>query len=141
MNTYDLFGWYSAESYPDRVAPVAPSNTSLTTTPGELRANWTGHEWVDLPYVHYSAPAPVIPVPEKVTRRQGKQALLLAGLLDSVQPAIDAIPDATQRKLMNIEWNDSQDFERHRPSLIALATGLGLNSQQLDALFIQAATL
>lgn len=89
-----------------------------------------------LPYV-----APPTPVPTEVTRRQAKQALLLNGLLPSVQPAIDAIPDPTQRAMIQIEWDDSQVFERDRPALIALGTALGLSSAQLDALFIQASTL
>ena len=94
---------------------------------------------VEADTVTWPAPAPV--VPESVTRRQAKQALALNGLLSSVQPALDAIPDATQRTLMQIEWDDSQVFERHRPSLIALATALGLSSAQFDALFTQAAAL
>lgn len=89
-----------------------------------------------LPYV-----APPTPVPASVTRRQAKQALLLAGLLGNVQPAIDAIPDATQRAMIQIEWDDSQVFERDRPALIALGTALGLDDAALDALFTQAATL
>ena len=35
-------------------------------------------------------------VPRSVTRRQARQALLLAGLLDNVQPAINAIPEDDQ---------------------------------------------
>ena len=77
-------------------------------------------------------------VPAKVTRRQVRQALLLAGLLDKVQPAIDAIPDPQQRQLAQIEWDDSQDFERHRPLLIQLGYALGLDDAGLDAIFIQA---
>lgn len=80
-------------------------------------------------------------VPASVTRRQAKQALLLAGLLGQVQPAIDAIADPTQRALIQIEWDDSQVFERDRPALIALGTALGLDSLALDALFIQASQL
>lgn len=80
-------------------------------------------------------------VPQSVTRRQARQALLLAGLLDNVQPALDAIPDATQRRLMQIEWDDSQEFHRNRPALLALAGALGLNSSQIDQLFITAAGL
>jgi hypothetical protein len=80
-------------------------------------------------------------IPKSVTRRQAKQALLLAGLLSHVQPALDAIPDATQRGLAQIEWDESLEFERARPLLINLATALGLSSAQLDALFVQAATL
>ena len=77
-------------------------------------------------------------VPAKVTRRQARQALLLAGLLDKVQPAIDAIPDPQQRQLAQIEWDDSQDFERYRPLLIQLGYALGLDDAGLDAIFIQA---
>lgn len=83
----------------------------------------------------------VASVPASVTRRQAKQALLLNGLLGNVQPAIDAIPDAMQRAMIQIEWDDSQVFERGRPALIALGSALGLSSAQLDALFIQAAQL
>ena len=86
---------------------------------------------------------PTLPstVPQSVTRRQAKQALAATGKLDLVQPAIDAIPNALQRTMMQIEWDDSQVFERNRPSLIALGTGLGLTSEELDNLFTLAATL
>lgn len=49
---FDLFGWYTGEVDDSvrRSAPVAPANTSTTTTDGELRANWTGREWVDRQY-------------------------------------------------------------------------------------------
>ena len=80
-------------------------------------------------------------VPVSVTRRQAKQALLLNGLLANVQPAIDAIPDATQRAMIQIEWDDSQVFERDRPALITLGSALGLSDIQLDTLFIGAAQL
>lgn len=86
------------------------------------------------------APGPA-PIPAKVTRRQARQALLLAGKLSAVQPAIDAIADPTQRALVQIEWEDSLEFERNRPSLIALATAIGLDATGIDALFVQAAAL
>lgn len=90
----------------------------------------------------YVPPEPEPPyVPASVTRRQAKQALLLNGLLGNVQPAIDAITDATQRAMIQIEWDDSQVFERNRPALIALGAALGLTNAQLDALFIEAAQL
>ena len=80
-------------------------------------------------------------VPQSVTRRQARQALLLAGLLDAVPLALAAIPDATQRRLALIEWEDSLTFERQRPLLIQLSTALGLSSEQLDQLFITADSL
>ena len=80
-------------------------------------------------------------IPQKVTRRQGKQALSINGKLSLVQPAIDAIADAAERAMIQIEWDDSQEFERTRPSVIAIGTAIGLSSSQLDDLFVLAATL
>jgi hypothetical protein len=81
-------------------------------------------------------------VPASVTARQAHQALIVMGLYDQVAPAINAIADATQRRLVQAEWDKSQVFERNRPALIALATGaLGMTEQQLDDLFVFAATL
>jgi len=86
-------------------------------------------------------PEPVVAIPQEVTRRQGMQALLLAGKLDLVQPAIDAIVDPTDKAMMQIEWDESQTFQRHRPALISLGTAIGLDSAGIDALFLQAAAL
>lgn len=80
-------------------------------------------------------------VPAKVTRRQARQALLISGLLDAVQPAISAIPDPVQRGLAQIEWDDSQDFERDRPLLIQLGYAIGLDDAGIDNLFINAGAL
>jgi len=80
-------------------------------------------------------------VPPKVTRMQARQALVIKGAFAAVQPAIDSIPDATQRQLMQIEWEDSLFFERNRPSLNMLASKIGLTSDGLDDLFILANTL
>jgi hypothetical protein len=89
----------------------------------------------------FTKPEPVVVIPQEVTRRQALQALLLAGKLALVQPAIDAIPDATQRGMMQIEWDDSQTFQRTRPSLIAIGSAIGLDSAAIDALFVTAAAL
>lgn len=48
---YNLYGWYSGEATGARTTEVAPSNLSVAETPGQLRANWTGHEWLELQYV------------------------------------------------------------------------------------------
>lgn len=84
---------------------------------------------------------PAVQIPQSVTRRQAKQALLLGGKLAQVQPAIDGIADPTQRALMQIEWDESQVFERNRPALIQMATALGMSSDDIDQLFITAAGL
>ena len=85
---------------------------------------------------------PVAPaVPQAVTRRQAKQALLINSKLSLVQPAIDAIADAAQKAMIQIEWDDSQEFQRERASVIAIGSAIGLSSSQLDDLFVLAATL
>uniref|UniRef100_A0A1A7GEE4 Uncharacterized protein n=1 Tax=biofilter metagenome TaxID=1070537 RepID=A0A1A7GEE4_9ZZZZ len=77
-------------------------------------------------------------VPQVVTRRQARRALAIAGLLDLVQPAIDAIADPTQRALAQIDWDDATDFRRDDATLLMLSAALGLSEEQLDDLFILA---
>ena len=109
--------------------------------PAEVEGQWL-QAWAVIPYTPADlAAARKALVPASVTRRQARQALLLAGLLDQVPTAIASIPNATQRALAQIEWEDSQTFERNRPLLIQLAAALGLNEQALDDLFIQASAL
>lgn len=81
------------------------------------------------------------PVPQSVTRRQARQALLMAELLDDVQPAIDSIPDPVQRRMAQIEWEDSLEFVRTRPLVIQIGEAIGLDAAKLDQLFITAAGL
>ena len=81
------------------------------------------------------------PVPDSVTRRQAKQALLLFGLLANVQPAIDAIEDEVERGMVQIFWDDATSFERSNAQLIALGVALGLTDEQIDDLFVQASGL
>ncbi|MGB3069286.1 MAG: hypothetical protein WBC18_12095, partial [Ottowia sp.] len=92
-------------------------------------------DWVE----SYVPPEPEPPsVPQVVTRRQARRALALGGLLDLVQPAIEAIPDPTQRALAQIDWDDATDFRRDDATLLMLAAALGLTEEQLDDLFILA---
>lgn len=114
---------------------------SLSFMPGLIDANiggQTGDRVVDGLLVPAAAAAIV---PAKVTRRQARQALLLAGLLDKVQPAISGIADPVQRGMAQIEWDDSLEFERARPILVQVGEAIGLDSAGLDQLFITAARL
>jgi hypothetical protein len=84
--------------------------------------------------------------PAKVTRRQARQALLLAGLLDDVPAAIANLDDGTpggnqKMRMAQIEWEDSLEFERARPLVIEIAAAIGLGAEALDQLFITAAAL
>jgi hypothetical protein len=87
------------------------------------------------------SPSVINGIPQMVSRRQARQALIQAGKFDLVQPAIDSIPNATQRAMMQSEWDDSLTFQRSRPALIQMGLAIGLTSTDLDNLFILAATL
>ncbi len=85
---------------------------------------------------------PIVPVvPQSVTMRQARLALLGIGLLDDVGAAIAAIPDPVQRKAAEIEWEYAQTVDRNSPFTQQMAAGLNLTAEQLDALFTQAAGL
>lgn len=84
---------------------------------------------------------PVVPaVPQIVTMRQARLALLGAGLLAKVDAAIDALPEP-QKSAARIEWDYSSEVHRSRAFVQQLGHALGLTDEQLDDLFTQAATL
>ena len=86
------------------------------------------------------APAPSPSVPSAVTMRQARLALLGAGLLDDVDAAINGLP-SPQKEAARIEWEYSQEVQRHNGFVSVLAPLLGLSEEQADALFIQAGGL
>lgn len=77
-----------------------------------------------------------------VTARQIRLWLVTHGVtLANVDAAIDAIPDATQRDTVRVEWEYAPYVERSHPMLVPLASALGLSEAQVDAAFREAATL
>ncbi len=80
-------------------------------------------------------------IPQSVTMRQARLALLRANLLDSVEASILAISDTVQQKAAKIEWEYAQTVDRDSSFTQQLAAGLGLTSVQLDALFLEASKL
>jgi hypothetical protein len=80
------------------------------------------------------------PVPQVVSMRQARLALLAQGLLHMVDPAIASLP-SPQKEAAEIEWEYSQEVQRTKPLVAVLGVMLGLNSTQLDDLFVLAKTL
>lgn len=79
-------------------------------------------------------------VPQAVTMRQARLALLGAGLLDDVQTAINAMEEPA-KSAAQITWDHSTEVQRDNGLVAQLAPALGLTSAQVDALFIAAAAL
>lgn len=80
-------------------------------------------------------------IPQSVTMRQARLALLGAGHLAGVDAAIAAITDDMQRQAAQIEWEYAQTVDRNAPFTQTLALALGLSDADLDALFTAAAAL
>ena len=75
-------------------------------------------------------------VPQSVTMRQARLALLAAGLLDTVETAAAGAGPAAA-----IEWEYAGDVQRGAGLVPAMATALGMTDAQIDALFVTASTL
>jgi hypothetical protein len=90
--------------------------------------------------IEESIPTLPVHVPGKVTMRQAQEALLEDGTLDLVEATINAMTGVEGRRA-KIQWSKSQDVHRHWPLVIQLGPVIGKTPEQMDALFIKAATL
>lgn len=90
--------------------PSAPNNVT-----DEI---WNGTQWVFIKNI-------------TVSRAQAKLALLNAGKLGLVQPAIDAVTDPLLRQKLQIEWDDRLEFNSQNQTLRTLAQVIGINDQEL----------
>jgi hypothetical protein len=83
----------------------------------------------------------VVEVPRTVTPRQMRVALVMTGItVESIESLIDGLEEPT-RSVTRITWEYSTAFERDNPVLNAMAPLLGLNSDQVDELFVLASTI
>ena len=76
----------------------------------------------------------------KVTMRQARLALLQQNLLSQVETAIAAMQDP-EKSQVSIEWEYASTVERTSPWIGTMGNALGLTEEQLDDLFVLAATL
>ena len=79
-------------------------------------------------------------VPQSITMRQARLALLGAGLLANVDAAIASLPDP-EKSAAQIEWEYAAVVQRNAGLVPAMAGALGLDDAGLDALFVAAAAL
>jgi hypothetical protein len=73
------------------------------------------------------------PIPP-VTAFQGKVILQRRGLFDAAESIAQAAGGETL-----FAWDRAQEWRRDSPTILSLATALGLSEDDLDALFIEAA--
>ena len=89
---------------------------------------------------HLAPKEPEVVVPSKVTMRQARLALLQAGLLDDTEALIASL-EGPEGQAARIEWDYSSEVWRNKPFVITLGAQLGLDDEQLDALFIAASQI
>lgn len=114
---------------------------SLDVLPGLVAAS--GNEGIGWGYdgQYFTAPTQAPPiVPQEITMRQARLALLDIGLLANVQTAINTLPEPDKTKAQ-IEWEYSNALQRNNPFVTTLGTALGLSSDDIDNLFITASGL
>ena len=76
------------------------------------------------------------PVPQQVTMRQARLALLSAGLLDDVEMVIAAAGREAQ-----LEWEYAAAVDRSNPAVAVVQQQEALTDEQIDDLFREAAKL
>ena len=76
-----------------------------------------------------------------LTRRQFKLALLENGLLETIEQMIGAIEDPSLKSRIQIEYSESERFERTNDSVQYMLGVLNLSSEQVDDIWLHAMTL
>jgi len=79
-------------------------------------------------------------VPQSVTMRQARLALLAAGLLPAVNAAIASMPEPDKTQAQ-ITWEFASSVDRGFGMVPQLASAMGMTETQIDDLFIAAAQL
>lgn len=125
-NVLKAYGFASANAQGD-LARDEPDDFNLT--PGKWQL--VGDAW---------QPYNVTLIPQSVTMRQARLALMQSNLLAQVDTIIAAML-SPQKEAAQIEWQYSSEVHRNKALVLSLGPALGLNDAQLDQLFITAATL
>ena len=111
------------------VSPIQnPPEGWIKLTPAEMDA-------------HLNPPPAPKPVPQSVSRAQGKAALIGAGLWADVLAFVEAIEDPTEKALAEVALHDTTEWRRDSPFLSQAATSLGMSEADLDDLFMAASEI
>lgn len=79
-------------------------------------------------------------VPQSITMRQARLALLAHNKLGDIQATIDNLP-SPMKEQTQIEWEYASDVEITNPLIVQLMSALGFTENDIDNLFIEASKL
>lgn len=95
-------------------------------------------EWV----ADYVPPPPApVQVPQVVSMRQARLALLVTGRLNMIAGVLAGIPDEGQKQAALIEWEYASEVHRNHGLMNPMRAALGMTEADMDDLFIIAAGL
>jgi hypothetical protein len=119
--------------------------TNVAVAEAPLEDNWIASEVAAIgdSYIDGQFVKPQVisaPIPESITMRQARLALLGAGMLDDVNATIAALPEPDKSAAL-IEWEYASEVQRHVGLVASMGAALGLTEADLDELFMQAAQL
>lgn len=107
----------------------------VVACPAFAERMWPGR-W--RPVIAAMQPAQPAPVPQTITRAQGKAALIAAGRWEAVLDYVAGIGDPTKKALAEVALHDTLDWRRDSPFLQQAEQALGLDDKALDELFRKA---
>lgn len=140
FNDTILYGIDYSEQWAETHTITAEDYTRIQS--GRAMFDLVSKTVVDLPVLESPQEESVVTVPQKITNRQLRLALIEKGIsLASVDQAINAVQDTTLREKLTVLREYSGDFARHDEQLQMMATALNISDEQLDAIFILWATL
>ena len=117
----------------NKIVNIGVSNEALASNWILLKGDFgIGDEYIDGKFIKFIPP---IEVPQTITPLQSKLQLRELGLLDEVDTLV-----ATDRKVQ-LYWEYALTIERNNEVLLSMSEQLGLTSEQLDDMFIQASKL
>lgn len=118
-------------------AQLAYPNMTCIAAEGHGGIGW---QWNGVEFSPPNTPPAPPTIPVSITPRQGRIMLAQSGLLAQVDAYFAALT-VDGAEVARIEWEYAQEWRRDWPILINAATSFGLDSEQVDQMFIAAATL
>lgn len=119
-----------------RVTNIIEADAEFAASIGAIDATGASIGWGYVDGVFTPPPTPPTTVPTSVTMRQACLALENAGILDDVEALVATLPRPYQ-----IEWQRASMVERTNQLVEVVRQQQGMAVQQIDDMFIQAATL
>lgn len=80
-------------------------------------------------------------VPLAISKAQAKTILIQKGMWQQVMDYLASVTDEQEKALLEVALNDVTEYRRDSPTLNRLAEQLGISSEELDDMFIEASKI